>query len=635
MVLIVDVAIHSSMPTVDAVTDIGLDNTGNTNCQATLKQYLRDNYNDTTGMKIEFPSGTYLWEDSFESNTTLVVDFDAHNFGGDPKITKLAFVGTGATQPRFIFSDDSAAGGEHCFFAIHGGVAPDFDTYLLVRNLQIEMENDPDTYVNNPQFTVGGDTYAQRMHEVIEDCTLKNFGKIGDCARTIHRRNTITGCGNYNAGAGSTAMIRYIQHGLSLRNYIAAGDDGHSHVWYCSGVNDVYIVDNYADCTNAAYGKLGAQLKGAMSATKVQGNIIRNLQGAAVILGAYDAQAASTDISNNRFLDAPRGIQHYSSSAGITITDNFFSEIDEYLMYAGHNQPAGEAVLDVSFTDNIAGYDAPGGAYGNIRNEFDEHGIELTYEVTETNTTDNEVRFLSTDPDGWTDVNGYLDPGAYEYIPPTIGSFAINNGDATTTSQSVTLNISVTDAGSGMGSSARFPFQNGALMQFSNDGSTWSQVEPYATTHSWTLTADLGVKTVYARFRDVDGNWTSVTSDTIELEEESSSSPDASQSSTSSESSTSSSSSSTSSTSSNSSSSQSSSSSGSSSSSDSSSSSESSSSSASSSSSSESLTSSSSSSVSSSSSSSSVTSSSSSSSSIIATRMRVGRAVWTRKGVNT
>ncbi|MGH9307833.1 MAG: hypothetical protein ACRD1U_00570, partial [Vicinamibacterales bacterium] len=51
-------------------------------------------------------------------------------------------------------------------------------------------------------------------------------------------------------------------------------------------------------------------------------------------------------------------------------------------------------------------------------------------------------------------------------------------------------------------------------MQFSNDGVSWSSVEAYARTKSWTLAAGAGGKTVYVRFRR-GGAWTRAFSDSI------------------------------------------------------------------------------------------------------------------------
>jgi YD repeat-containing protein len=44
-------------------------------------------------------------------------------------------------------------------------------------------------------------------------------------------------------------------------------------------------------------------------------------------------------------------------------------------------------------------------------------------------------------------------------------------------------------------------------MQFSNDGSSWSDLEPYNTTTAWTLICGDGQKTVYVKFKDAAGNW--------------------------------------------------------------------------------------------------------------------------------
>ena len=43
-------------------------------------------------------------------------------------------------------------------------------------------------------------------------------------------------------------------------------------------------------------------------------------------------------------------------------------------------------------------------------------------------------------------------------------------------------------------------------MRFSNDGTTFSPFRFYVATLPWTLTAGDGTKTVYAQYRDADGN---------------------------------------------------------------------------------------------------------------------------------
>lgn len=93
--------------------------------------------------------------------------------------------------------------------------------------------------------------------------------------------------------------------------------------------------------------------------------------------------------------------------------------------------------------------------------------------------------------------------------PPT-GTIKINNDSQYTTSTSATLSLSATDSGSGMGS--------GSQMQFSNDNTSWSTPEAYATTKAWTLSSGNGTKTVYVKFKDVAGNWSSPVSDSITLD---------------------------------------------------------------------------------------------------------------------
>jgi streptogramin lyase len=93
--------------------------------------------------------------------------------------------------------------------------------------------------------------------------------------------------------------------------------------------------------------------------------------------------------------------------------------------------------------------------------------------------------------------------------PPT-GRISINNGDEYTSNVAVSLTMSMTDSGSGL-----------AQMRFSNNNTSFSSPENYSSTTTWNLTSGDGVKTVYARFQDGAGNWTTATiSDNITLDTE-------------------------------------------------------------------------------------------------------------------
>jgi len=112
--------------------------------------------------------------------------------------------------------------------------------------------------------------------------------------------------------------------------------------------------------------------------------------------------------------------------------------------------------------------------------------------------------------DGTKIVYTYDNAGNRQYVgsedttPPT-GTIIINSGDAVTNNPSVTLTLTCSD---NVGCSQ---------MQFSNDDITYSTPEAYGTTKSWTLSAGDGTKTVYAKFKDVVGNWSTTYSDTINL----------------------------------------------------------------------------------------------------------------------
>jgi N-acetylneuraminic acid mutarotase len=94
-----------------------------------------------------------------------------------------------------------------------------------------------------------------------------------------------------------------------------------------------------------------------------------------------------------------------------------------------------------------------------------------------------------------------------DVTPPAPGDLIINGGALSATAINVTLSLSATDATSGV-----------AMASFSNDGSAWSAWQSYATQASWSLLSGDGIKTVYARFRDVAGNVSSSVSNTIVLD---------------------------------------------------------------------------------------------------------------------
>jgi hypothetical protein len=87
------------------------------------------------------------------------------------------------------------------------------------------------------------------------------------------------------------------------------------------------------------------------------------------------------------------------------------------------------------------------------------------------------------------------------------GSILIESGAKATNTRSVTLYLSASDQGTGIDD-----------MRFSNNGSTWSSWEKYASSKTWKLPVGDGTKIVYTQYRDKVGNVSSSYSDEIILD---------------------------------------------------------------------------------------------------------------------
>ena len=90
-------------------------------------------------------------------------------------------------------------------------------------------------------------------------------------------------------------------------------------------------------------------------------------------------------------------------------------------------------------------------------------------------------------------------------VGPT-GSISIAAGTGTTATRTVRVDVTATDATSGVSEVA-----------LSNDGAAWT-TRSYAASQIWVLVSGDGLKTVFAKWRDLAGNWSSPVSDTILLD---------------------------------------------------------------------------------------------------------------------
>jgi len=174
-------------------------------------------------------------------------------------------------------------------------------------------------------------------------------------------------------------------------------------------------------------------------------------------------------------------------------TPNTETNLAGYKIYYGvtHNGPYDSVVdvgnpvpVDGKVNASVSGLTA-GVTYYFVATAYDDQGMESAYSVEDV----------------------YTCPSLPDVTPPS-GTLTINGGAASTESAVAGLSLAASDA-------------EGTVteMQFSNDGVVWSNPEAYSTQKSWTLSAGLGMKTVYARFKDGAGNWSENCSDSIELVE--------------------------------------------------------------------------------------------------------------------
>ncbi len=161
-------------------------------------------------------------------------------------------------------------------------------------------------------------------------------------------------------------------------------------------------------------------------------------------------------------------------------------------------------------------YQLPGPNSSDGKDWYEPDGWGLTFQTTNTpvhgTINDNAVwvRARSCDLAGNLSNWDVCDtPFGVDNANPS-GTISINNGAPTTTFNIVTLYLTGADNLSGV-----------TQMQFSNNGTNWSDWESFSTTRNWNLfsyggNTNYGIKTVYTKFKDAAGNVSAVYNDQIE-----------------------------------------------------------------------------------------------------------------------
>jgi titin len=203
------------------------------------------------------------------------------------------------------------------------------------------------------------------------------------------------------------------------------------------------------------------------------------------------------------------------SDASITQTDEYVDYYYRVRAYDGINYSGYSNVQTVLIDYTIAASADTGGSISPsgtvLINSYSDQSFTITpnagYAISDVLVDGRSVGAVTSYTfDNITECHTIQAQFVLDSTPPT-GSISINNGAGYTNSRSVTLNLSATDT------------YGVSQMKFSNDNATWSEAVSYATSTTWTLSNGDGTKTVYAKFKDNPGNWTTTTiNDTIVLD---------------------------------------------------------------------------------------------------------------------
>jgi hypothetical protein len=362
------------------------------------------------------------------------------------------------------------------------------------------------------------DDNSKERKLMFEECNIENFTSIVYWgAFLMMKRCNISGFGRGKDKDSDSkpweAAVDFGDNSLIRWSYWADGAQGekaplgHSHIFYPQNAQYTYVIENYVDLSNSAKDKITAQLKKKMQDSAFSGNLcVDTYSGEGVQWGHNDYIAERLVTNDNRFQNIDESAITFVNTLTGEARRNFFSNSGRPVIMCQNG--SGDCDNDnncrtnnIAVEDNEFGYNM---SYATFGQTSDNCTIANLIEDGGENTSN---KYKSSDPSGWYNENGYIDPGEFEFNPPSNLSISLHGSG-----QNVQLSISATDNESGMGASARFPFHDGGLMQFSNDGITWSEVRPYSQSTNWKLSSGGGPKTVYARFRDRDGNWSEVVS---------------------------------------------------------------------------------------------------------------------------
>jgi len=441
----------------------------------------------TTGGVIDFGNYTYLLEGAKLGAGT---DYGAENSNVGLKIAyeNIALVGAEATINFDHANDEDTVTDYALSYRYDSSITDGFYVTGITFNYDQDTGNAWNTIDDQELVRTYPGTTISFMRN-----SVNHFRLFGQTSNPIQNYNNFD-----NWGWGGMNLNRCSTGGncLYYRNWsdVFADDavtDGGDDFNYTNPANsNNYNVENYIDNTGMkdSPAKPCLRMYGSGTANMHDhyfiGNYLKGCELAGIEIRCNDCDATYTLtdilIKGNIFSDWSghgiymEGDSTVAANTTADILENEFyisSSTDQAIQRGSDGARLFGSNVDVS--DNIFGE----GVNGTDPNDFADSDLFTWIDEP----TQNQGVAGSGNVDN-SDSDPVSVAVAFEFVPPT------NNGDT------------ATDAGSGMGATARFPFQEGALAQGSDLNNNFSQIELYAdraNLNGWDK----------VRYADVDHNW--------------------------------------------------------------------------------------------------------------------------------
>lgn len=248
-----------------------------------------------------------------------------------------------------------------------------------------------------------------------------------------------------------------------IGNYIYAADDAQD--FFLNSLSDKnYLYQNYIDRGNASQGFMA--FKSTADEVEILDNYITYSTGnAKITVGGGDGVGASVLVDGNIFWSGASPSQVIALGgadlSNVTISNNIFGENigDAYWDFLGTAAcgPGTDPDCNAACEDNVDPSSCSGDGGDN--------DCDCNGEVTFTSNTSNSTAY---------DIS---DPGSWEFNSPNLCYVGISGN---------TVTIDASDGGSGLGATARWPLEKASMVQALYSDGSYSQVEDYASSVTFT-----------------------------------------------------------------------------------------------------------------------------------------------------